>query len=309
MPATIPLVEADGPVLVFGGPYSNLQATEAVLAEAARRAIPPDRVICTGDLAAYCGEPDETVALLRDSGIRVVMGNCDEQLGAGGRDCGCGFDPDSACAKASSAWYAYADGKVAAAHRPWLASLPRRIDLDIAGVRLAVIHGGAEVINEFIFATSPSCQKRAQIDLLRADGVVAGHSGLPFSEIVGGRLWHNAGVVGMPANDGTTRGWYSVLTPKGDRLEIAHCQLHYNVAAAQRAFVGTSLPQEYARALASGLWPNCDILPAVEARCRGTHLRPGTVLWKPHAHRDSRLLWPQLPSADVTEPAQSSVTR
>jgi predicted phosphodiesterase len=309
MPATIPLIVADGPVLVFGGPYSNLQATEAVLAEGKRRGIPTDRIICTGDLAAYCGEPDATITLVRDSGIHVVMGNCDEQLGAGGSDCGCGFDPESACAKASSAWYAYADRHVAAAHRPWLASLPRRIDLAIAGVRLALIHGGAEVINKFIFATTPADEKRAEIDLLRADGVIAGHSGLPFSEIIDGRLWHNAGVVGMPANDGTPRGWYSVLTPKGDALEIAHCALHYSVAAAQRAFVGASLPQEYARALATGLWPNCEILPAAEARLSGTPLKPGTAPWKPHANGDNRMLWPELLRPQLAALAQSSVTR
>ena len=34
-------VIVDGPALLFGGPYSNLEATQAVLAEAARRGIPP----------------------------------------------------------------------------------------------------------------------------------------------------------------------------------------------------------------------------------------------------------------------------
>ena len=48
-------VAADGPLLVFGGPYSNLQATRAVLDEAARRGIPAERVICTGDVVAYGG--------------------------------------------------------------------------------------------------------------------------------------------------------------------------------------------------------------------------------------------------------------
>src|SRR5207248_1596094 len=36
-----PELYIDGPALVFGGPYSNLQATAAVLDEAARRGIPP----------------------------------------------------------------------------------------------------------------------------------------------------------------------------------------------------------------------------------------------------------------------------
>ncbi len=81
----------DGPALVFGGPYSNLQATTAVLAEAGRLGIPPERIICTGDLVAYCGDPNATIELVRRSDIHVVMGNCDEQLARDAQDCGCGF--------------------------------------------------------------------------------------------------------------------------------------------------------------------------------------------------------------------------
>ena len=46
-----------GPVLVFGGPYGNLEATRAVFAEARRRSIAPNNIVCTGDLAAYCADP------------------------------------------------------------------------------------------------------------------------------------------------------------------------------------------------------------------------------------------------------------
>ena len=71
------VIHADGPVLVFGGPYGNLQATAAVLDEARARGIDADRVICTGDLAAYCANPSETIDIVRASGIHVVAGNCD----------------------------------------------------------------------------------------------------------------------------------------------------------------------------------------------------------------------------------------
>ncbi len=37
----------DGPVLIIAGPYSNLEATEAVLAAGAALGIPPERTICT----------------------------------------------------------------------------------------------------------------------------------------------------------------------------------------------------------------------------------------------------------------------
>jgi hypothetical protein len=45
-------MKVTGPLLVFGGPYSNLEATKAMLAEARRRAIAPGNIVCTGDLVA-----------------------------------------------------------------------------------------------------------------------------------------------------------------------------------------------------------------------------------------------------------------
>ncbi|MFM7419705.1 MAG: metallophosphoesterase family protein, partial [Alphaproteobacteria bacterium] len=79
---------ADGPLLVFGGPYSNLQATRAVLTEATRRGIPARRVICTGDVVAYGADAAACCDLITASGIWVIAGNCEENLAAGALDCG-----------------------------------------------------------------------------------------------------------------------------------------------------------------------------------------------------------------------------
>jgi predicted phosphodiesterase len=197
MTNTAPTIHADSPTLIFGGPYSNLQATMAVLAEAKRLSIAPERTICTGDLTAYCGDPLGTIELVRRAGIPVVMGNCDEQLGAGGSDCDCGYTAGSACERLSVAWFAYADTQVGADARRWLAQLPRRIDLHIGSQRLAVIHGGVDLINRFVFASTSGLIKRRDIELADCDGIVAGHCGLPFTQAIDGRLWHNPGVVGF----------------------------------------------------------------------------------------------------------------
>ena len=65
-------------LLVFGGPYSNLAATMALQARARELDIPAERIICTGDIVAYCAEPEQTIELIRDWGIHGVMGNCEE---------------------------------------------------------------------------------------------------------------------------------------------------------------------------------------------------------------------------------------
>jgi len=273
-------LQIDDEVLLFGSPYSNLEATQALLAEAGRLAIPAARMICTGDLIAYCADPADTIDLIRRSGIHVVMGNCDEQLAVGAADCGCGFPTGSACERLSSAWFTYADAHVGADARAWLATLPRRIDLTIGGKCLAVIHGGVERINQFIFASSASSLKLRQIEMTGTDGVIGGHCGLPFTQIVAGRLWHNAGVIGMPANDGTPRVWYSVLRPRKTGLDIIQRSLTYDhqTAAAKMRKVG--LPVGYTDALSTGRWASCDVLLAKEKLRQGRPLQPRTMAWE-----------------------------
>lgn len=78
------LGDLSGPILIFGFPYSNLAATRAMRERAEELGIPPERTLCTGEVVAYCAQPEETVALIRDWGIAVVQGNCEESLGLGG---------------------------------------------------------------------------------------------------------------------------------------------------------------------------------------------------------------------------------
>jgi predicted phosphodiesterase len=271
---------ADGPLLVFGGPYSNLQATRAVLAEAARRGIPARRVICTGDVVAYGADAAACCDVIMDSGIAVIAGNCEEKLAAGAPDCGCGFEEGTACDLLSRAWYAHADREVTAAHRAWMAALPRRLVLDLPdGRRLAVLHGGARDISRFLFASAAEADLAGEIAATGCDGVVAGHCGMPFARGVGGGVWINAGAVGMPADDGTPRVWFAVLAP-GDRCVRAEIlPLRYEHAEAAAAMRAAGLPEGYAAALGSGIWPSCDVLPPAERGRRGVPLAPVTLDW------------------------------
>jgi predicted phosphodiesterase len=274
-------LHCDGPAIVFGGPYGNLEATRALLDEAAGLGIAPGRIVCTGDVIAYGADPAATVDLVRAAGIHVVMGNCEESLASSSDDCGCGYVPGSACDRLAAAWFAHADRELGAAASSWMAQLPRRIDLVIGGARVAVVHGGIDRLNRFVFASTAPAIKAEQLTHAKADGVIGGHCGLPFTQIIAGRLWHNAGAVGMPANDGTVRVWFSLITPHDGALAIEHRALAYDHGAAAAKMRRAGLPEEYAAALETGLWPSCDVLPFKEIRERGVPLEPGTIVWKP----------------------------
>ncbi len=274
------LGEIAAPLLVFGGPYGNLEATRAVLAEAARLSIPPSRTLCTGDVVAYCADPRATVELVRRAGIVVVMGNCEDALGRGAEDCGCGFDEGGTCDRLAARWYAHAASALDDEARRWMSGLPHRVRFTMAGRSLVAVHGAVSRMNRFVFESTPPHDKLAEIAAGRCDGVIAGHSGLPFSQLIDGRLWHNAGVVGMPANDGTPRGWYSVLAPDGAGIVVAHKAFGYDHEAAAAKIERRGLPRAYARALRTGLWDNCEILPPGEIGRRGAPLVESSLLWR-----------------------------
>lgn len=278
-PAARDLGTLDGPTLVFGGPYGNLEAMTALLARARRLGIPPSRMICTGDVVAYCADPQACVDLMRDEGIPVVMGNCEESLASGAADCGCGFAPGSACDLLSVQWFRCADRDLSTDSRAWMGNLPRTLTFTLAGRRLRVIHGGVAQINRFIFASAPTAELSEELGVAGADGVIAGHCGLPFTRVIDGRLWHNAGVVGMPANDGTSRAWFSLLIPSSQGIMVEHQAFAYDHQAAAKKMSRRGYPESYAQALCDGLWPSCDILPQAERQSRGRPIPVSVVHW------------------------------
>lgn len=302
-----PVLMADSPVMFVGGPYSNREATEAAVNAARSLGIPPRQVVCTGDVVAYGADPAATVDLVREAGWWVVKGNCEENLAAGALDCGCGFPAGSACERLSTSWFAHAAASLDKDALAWMGVLPRRIDVVIGGNRLAVIHGGASRIAEYIFASTEASTKLEQILSLGCDGVVAGHCGLPFTQVIADKLWHNAGAIGMPANDGTPRTWYSVISPTSEGLTIDHRALEYDFQAAAGRMRSSGLPFSYADALEIGLWPSCDVLLLQEIRERGKPLAEGRTSWT-HAAEEkkarkatSRHQWPHA-SVEVDDP-------
>jgi predicted phosphodiesterase len=263
-------------LLIFGGPYSNLAATQAIYDKARDLKITADHIICTGDIVAYCGEPLQTVDLIREWGIHVVKGNCEESLATNQLDCGCGYEQGSACSTLSVAWYEFANQRIDTASREWMEQLPHSITFSIRDYKFKVVHASVSSINQFIFASTPAQVKSDQIALSGADAVIGGHSGIPFGQAVGAGLWLNAGVIGMPANDGSSDGWYMLLDPDQNGFELSWHRLRYPAEISQSTTREAGM-EAYANALIDGLWPTLDILPAIEREQRGKPLKPSTI--------------------------------
>lgn len=266
------LGELHGTVLLFGGPYSNLAATQALQQEALRLGIPPERIICTGDVVAYCAEPAETLALINDWGIHVVQGNCEQSLGSGAPDCGCGFDAGSSCSLLAVEWYRYASQRIAPDQQHWMARLPGRVDFKLQSLSFSVVHGSPERINEFVFPGTDQALKQAQLNTTGSDVVIGGHCGIPFGQSLAQGHWLNAGVIGMPAHDGSADGWYMLLIPDDEGATVQWQRLSYDAGLSQARMQAVNLCSEYADALTTGFWPSDAILPDADTLTAGQRL-------------------------------------
>ena len=269
---------------------------------AATLGIAPANIICTGDVVAYCAEPEATTAAVRDWGCHVVAGNCEEQLAQTAEDCACGFEPGSGCDLLAKGWYPFANARLSPESRAWMAALPRTITFDLAGTRFRVIHGGVDVVNRFIFASE---RETIADELARADAdvIIAGHCGIPFARKIGQRVWFNPGVIGMPANDGTPDIWYGLVRLEDGDLVLSTHRLAYDHIAAAAALRRSGHADGYARTLITGLWPSLDILPAPERAATGKRIASPTTriplsprIADPAAHSDSAARGSGLPS-------------
>ena len=261
-------------LLIFGGCYSNLEATQALKSWAEQHGFSSKQIICTGDIVAYAANPIETVELVRSWGVHCIQGNVEESLAENIDHCGCGFDTGSTCDILSKGWFPYADKRVNVTQRQWFASLPQHIQFAFSGKKCRVVHGAVSEISRFMFASQEDqdfLEEIAEFDI-----VIAGHSGLPFTRKVADKVWHNSGALGMPANDGTGRVWFSVLTiNESEQITIKHKALTYDVNGAQTKMIQAGLTQGYHQTLSNGLWPSMDVLPLSEKSAVGEQLKLG----------------------------------
>jgi predicted phosphodiesterase len=271
------------PLLVFGGAYSNLEATRAMQARVEALEIPPANVICTGDVVAYCAAPEETAQLVAAWGCHVIQGNCEQQLAAGAEDCACNFEDGTECAALAKGWYPFANSRMSPEMRAWMGGLPTTLRFTYAGRTFRVVHGGTDIVNRWVFPSEREILTE-EVVLAGADVVIAGHSGIPSITRIRKRVWFNPGVIGMPANDGTADVWFGLIRAVDDGgVMLSTHRLpydHHTAAAGMRRFGHAN---GYARTLVTGLWPSLDILPSAERAATGQRLRARTLRIAPPA--------------------------
>ena len=242
-------------VIVLGGIYSNTEALKAFLKIVKQPKFKNIPIINTGDIFAYFSEPNKSIDLVRQNKFISIMGNCEESIALDANDCGCGFKKNSACDLLTDQWFPYSKKNISAKNKGWLKKLPYEIILQYKSKKYLVCHGSPRKINEFVL---PSTSKNVISRLLKNfDGVIAGHSGIPFTRYLKKGFWHNSGAIGLPPNDGTKKAWYSIID--FDKNIIEHKSFTYDHLTTFKKMMKIKLNIHYAKTLKSGYWPSTDI--------------------------------------------------
>jgi predicted phosphodiesterase len=263
------LTDLKGKILLFGGIYSNLQALESLIEIAKKENIAPKNCISTGDIVGYCAQPEEAVQTFKNWGARGIAGNVEMQLRDGEEGCGCDFRQGSRCDDFSKQWYPYAQSKLSQNSLDFMQTLPDHFTFNFGGKDVMVLHGSYFQTSEFIFKSTAWKKKEPNFIETKSDVIIGGHCGIPFYHEKNDKLWINAGVIGMPANDGTPNVWYVIIDEQNGEFNFKHHSYSYNHQKTSKLMQNDLLPIEYARTLITGLWDNCEILPPVESGLQG----------------------------------------
>ena len=235
---------------IFGDIHANLEAFEAVLADA--KDLGCSRCVCLGDIVGYNASPNECIGLVQSLGCPVVKGNHDDYASTLSP-----LDDFNPLAEAAILW---TREKLSPKEKRWLLELPLVTsveDFTIVHANLDDPAGWGYVLNQLDAAASFSHQEtkicffgHTHVPRLyvRDKSVI----GLPLTTLrcESQKIYFvNVGSVGQP-RDGDWRAAYVVFDSEAEEITLR--RLHYDIAQTQEKILEAGLPFKLAERLLFG---------------------------------------------------------
>lgn len=236
---------------VFGDVHANLEALEAVLADAGQRGA--ERYLCTGDLVGYNADPAACMDRLQKAGAACVQGNHDA-FAASSEE----LSDFTAPARRSIEWTRL---HLDLAHRQRLAALPLILgtgDITLVHASLfrpedwAYIFTAAEAAPGLMMQQTPVCfygHTHRPAAFRMRNGRIEGFLHQKLILTPDSRYLINPGSIGQP-RDGDPRAAYVLYDDDAQTVELR--RVNYDMAAAQSKIRAAGLPAWNADRLAIG---------------------------------------------------------
>ncbi|HEU4384413.1 MAG TPA: metallophosphoesterase family protein [Anaeromyxobacteraceae bacterium] len=222
-------------VLVVSDIHGNTEALRAV----ATAAGPVDRIVCLGDTVDYGPRPVETVRWIMQYAESSVRGNHDNAVAF---DAPCRSAP--AFRRLSEESRKLTVPMLGEGERAFLAGLPETAEIEVGGLRLALVHAApSDPLFRYLRPSDVEAWRR-EVEPIDADLILVGHTHLPMVLDLGNKLVVNPGSVGLP-RDGDPRAAYAILDGRTPRLG----RVAYDVDATVRDLKAWGLPDDVQQGL------------------------------------------------------------
>jgi predicted phosphodiesterase len=235
---------------IFGDIHANLEALQAVLADAEQQGC--TNYVCTGDIVGYASDPNECLKIIREMDCPVVKGNHDEES-----TLSTSLDGLNPLAKQAMEW---TRAQLNEDERDFLNNmkLVRQVaDFTIVHATLDTPGSWTYVTNKFDAMASFSYQF-TQLCFYGHTHTpriyVKGDSVEPLEEIevnleMGRKYFINVGSTGQP-RDGDWRASYAVYDSVNQNMTIR--RIDYDIQKAQDKIIEAGLPEMLAHRLTLG---------------------------------------------------------
>lgn len=218
--------------------HGNLPALNALLEEL--KEVQPDLIVVGGDIVSG-PLPAQTLERLLQLGerARFIRGNNDREvvMAFDGQPITRTYLPaPSEKGRAEMQWTA---GQLTRSQRDFLAALPERLEIEVAGLgRVLFCHATPHSDEEVFTPITPSERLSSMFSGVEQDIVICGHTHMQFELRVNDLRVLNAGSVGMPFADQPGAYWL-LLSPEGCEFR----RTVYNAEAAAQEIKASGSPQ------------------------------------------------------------------
>jgi len=237
-------------IAVISDIHGNYLALNSVLEDIKNQNV--EQIFCLGDLIGYAPDPNKIFSLIKRRNIQTILGNYDEAVAFGKKDCGCGYS-DEKCQLMGKVSFDWTVKNTSPDNKKWMKNLPRKLSFIINSKRILMVHGSPENISGRIEPDISDEDLNLILNKAQTDILFSGHTHWPFHKIVNRRHIINPGSVGRP-KIGSPQANYAVVDfQKG--CDIRFRFIDYDHESFAKEIEASPMPENnFAEVIRTGYW-------------------------------------------------------
>ena len=222
-------------IAIISDIHGNIDALESVLSDIEKENC--SKIFCLGDIAMAGPEPSKTIskihALVQTKDFHIIQGNTDSMLSV------FSFDTYNAILNTNTVMgSAYlADSQLLTnEEKEFLKNLPEKLDIELYGIKILLVHGSPRKNNENIYPNLPIEEVEEMIKDSDANIIFCGHTHMPCGyQTNTEQTVVNVGSVGRPFSDSPDSCYVIMeINEETSNYTVKHKFVKYDVLTASR---------------------------------------------------------------------------